>query len=237
VRWVLKAAPAQAGQDWLQQDEDGGLLATSSGPLRGGAGGTATYRDGTGWTDYSFRVKVAHRNGTVRLRLRDNGTHHYALQLSPADLRLFRVAGGVETQLGDALPYAYPADEYLSVDVRVVGDRLSVAVDGLTLVEGVPGNPGAGELRGGTVALQVLAADGPAAVELDDVRVVRLTGKGVEAETLLSEPFTAKLPADWTFVDGDRPWEIARRGHRRLELTSLLNLVLQLDYRYQMKLD
>jgi hypothetical protein len=236
VRWVLKAAPAQAGPGWLLRDEDGVLRSTSSGPLQGAKAGSATYRDGTAWTNYSFQVKVAHRKGTLRLRLRDTGTHHYALQISPTDLRLFRVAGGVETQLGDTLPYAYPADEFLSVDLRVVGDRLSLAIDGITLVEGVDGDPASGELRKGTVALQVLTSDVTAGVEFDDVRVVRLTGKGAEAETLLSEPFTAKLPADWAFVNGDRPWAIAPRGHRRLDLSPLLNLVLQLDYRYQMKL-
>ncbi|HVG95944.1 MAG TPA: hypothetical protein VNK05_03525, partial [Chloroflexota bacterium] len=237
VRWVIKAAPAQAGRGWHQEDEDGGIVSTSSGPLQGAAGGSATYRDGARWKDYSFRVKVAHRGGTLRLRLRDDGADHYALQISPEDLRLFRVEGGVEQQLGDRLPFAYPAGEFLAVDVRVVGDRLSVAIDGITLAEDVDGDPAPGGLQRGTVSLQVLATDGDSAVDLDDVQVVRLTGKGAVAETLLDEPFTASLPADWAFVDGDRPWAIAPRGHRLLDLSPLLSLVLQLDYRYQMELE
>ena len=48
--------------------------------------------------------------------------NRYALQISPADLKLFRVADGADTQLGATLPYAYPVDEYLFVDVRIVGD-------------------------------------------------------------------------------------------------------------------
>lgn len=237
VRWVIKAAPAQIGRGWFKEDEDGNNVSTSSGPLQGWTNGTATYRDGARWTNYSFQAKVAHRNGTLRLRIRDDGINHYALQISPTDLKLLKVVNGVDTQLGSTLSYAYPSDEYLSVEVRVVGDALSAAVDGLTLFSNIDGSPAAGELRQGTVALHVLTASAAEPVDYDDVKVVRLTGKGAEAETLLSEPFTAQLPNDWAFVDGDSPWAISPKGHKLLDLSPLLNLVLSLDYLHQMKLN
>jgi hypothetical protein len=235
ARWVIKAAPAQAGNGWLKVDEDGNGISTSSGPLLGATKGTATYRDGAAWTNYSFQVKVAHRKGTLRLRLRDDGTNHYALQISPTHLELFKVVGGVSTRLGHVLHYAYPDDEYLSVDARVVHNSLTVAIDGLTLFDNVDGAPAAEELQQGTVAIQVLHGTQP--VAFDDARVVRLTGTGAEAETLLSEPFTMELPQDWVFVDGNSPWSIAPEGHSLLDLSSLLNSVLSLDYRYQMNLN
>ena len=86
------------------------------------------------------------------------------------------------------------------------------------------------------MAIQVVATAGAAPVDVDDAKVVRLTGKGLEAETLLAEPFTAALPLDWTFVDGESPWSIAPRGHRLLDLSSLQNVVLSVDYRYQTNL-
>jgi hypothetical protein len=236
VRWIIKAAPAQIGRGWLAEDEDGNTVSTSSGPLQGRANGVATYREGTRWTNYAFQAKVAHRNGTLRLRLRDDGTSHYALQISPADLRLFRVENGVDALLGSAIARAYPADEFLSVDVRCVGSALSVAIDGLSLFAAIDGEAASATLRQGTIAIQVVATDGAAQVLVDDVRVVRLTGKGLEAEALLSEPFTATLPLDWTFVDGEGPWSIAARGHRLLDLSSLQNVVLSVDYRYQANL-
>jgi Tc toxin complex TcA C-terminal TcB-binding domain len=235
ARWVIKAAPAQVGSGWLKEDEDGNGISTSSGPLLGVNHGTATYRDGTTWTNYSFQVKVAHRKGTLRLLLRDDGANHYALQISPTDLKLFRVVSGVNTQLGSALSYTYPAGEYLWIDARIVHNSLTVAIDGLTLFDNIDGAPTAGQLQTGTVAIQVLNGTQP--VAFDDAKVVRLTGLGAEAETLLSEPFTKELPQDWVFVDGDSPWSIAPEGHSLLDLSSLLNSVLSLDYRYQMNLN
>ena len=235
ARWVIKAAPGQVGSDWLREDEDGNPVSTSSGPLQGGTNGTASFRDGAAWTDYSYQVKVAHRNGTLRLRLRDDGTNHYALQISPVDLKLFKVVSGVNIQLGSVLRYAYPADEYLWVDARVVGNALTVAIDGLTVFDNIDGAPAAGQLRQGTVAFQVLNGADP--ITFDDVKVIRLTAKGAAAETLLSEPFTKVLPKDWTFVDGNSAWSISATGHALLDLSALLNSVLSLDYRYQMNLN
>jgi hypothetical protein len=143
---------------------------------------------------------------------------------------------GVDTLLGSALARAYPPDEFLSVDVRCVGSALSVAIDGLSLFDGIEGGATSGRFQQGTVALQAMATDGVDPILFDDVRVVRLTGKGVEAETLLAEPFTLSLPPDWTFVDGESPWSIAPRGHRLLDLQSLQNVVLSVDYRYQTNL-
>ena len=54
------------------------------------------------------------------------------------------------------------------------------------------------------------------------------------AETLLDEPFTGQLRSDWTFTDGTAAWSIAREGMPLLDLSQLLNVVLSLDYRYQM---
>ena len=116
----------------------------------------------------------------------------------------------------------------------MVGDRLSAAIDGITLFAGVAGDSAPGELQKGTVALEVVATDGTKAVRVDDVKVCRLTGLGAAAEALLTEPFTTALPKDWTLVEGAKPWAIAPQGHRVLDLTNLLNVVLSVDYRYQM---
>lgn len=234
VRWVIKAAAGRVGEGWLKEDEDGHAVRTSSGPLQGWANGSARYNDGGEWTNLAFQVKVAHHNGTVRLRLRDDGVNHYALQLSPADIKVFKVVAGVESQLGNTLSYAYPHDEFLLIDVSIVGDRLSASVDRITLFENIDGAPGAGQLKKGSVALQVVTNGGTEAIRFDDVKVIRLTGKGLAAETLLSEPFTALLPRDWTFADGTSQWEIAPRGTPILDLSQLFNVILSLDYRYQM---
>jgi hypothetical protein len=74
-------------------------------------------------------------------------------------------------------------------------------------------------------------------VWFDDVQVFRLTGRGAAAETLLVEPFTKVLPQGWSFVDGANPWAISPMGHRRLDLSGLLNVVLHVEYRYQMKVN
>jgi hypothetical protein len=237
VRWVIKAAPAQVGAGWLAEDEDGNSVSTTSGPLQGWRGGLVTYRDGAAWTNYSLRVKVAHRGGTLRLRLRDDGRDHYALQIAPGGVTLLKVLSGVDTQLGSPLAYAYPPAEYISIDVRVVGNLLSVAVDGITLFDEVDGLPAAGALQRGTIGLQVVATDGARPVVFDDLQVVRLTGKGAEAETLLAEPFTAQLPDGWTRADGDKPWAVAPGGHPVMDLATLANVTLSLDYRYQMLLN
>ena len=95
-------------------------------------------------------------------------------------------------------------------------------------------SPDARELRKGSVALRVMANDGVEPVWFDDVNVIGMTGKGLAAETLLSEPFTARLPQDWTFADGTNPWAISPEGSPILDLSQLVNVVLSLDYRYLM---
>jgi hypothetical protein len=237
IRWVIKAAPRQVGQGWLKEDADGNQVSTSSGPLQGWAGGTARYTQGREWTNLTLQVKVAHRNGTLRLRLRDDGTNAYALQISPTDITLLKVLNGADTQLGERRAYAYPPDEYLLVEFSIVGDRLSVAIDGVTLFANIDGSPDPGQLQKGTVALEVVGTDGSEPMWFDDVKVFRLTGKGAAAETLLSEPFTKILPQDCSFVEGSSPWAISDRGHRVLDFARLLNVVLHLDYRYQMKVN
>jgi hypothetical protein len=201
--------------------------------LQGSANASARYNDGSEWTNLSFETKVAHRNGTLRLTLRDDGSSCYALQVSPADVKLFKIVAGLETQLGDTLLYAYPPDEYLTVEFKVAGDRLSAAIDCITIFENVDGVPAAGELKKGTVGFQVVATDGAEPVWFDDVKVIRLTGKGMPAETLLAEPFTTELPADWTF-SGATPWAISAAPSPVMDLSPLLNVVLSLDYRYEM---
>jgi hypothetical protein len=233
IRWVIKAEPGKVGAAWQAQDEDGHRVSASSGPLQGSANASARYNDGSEWTNLSFETKVAHRNGTLRLTLRDDGSSCYALQVSPADVKLFKIVAGLETQLGDTLRYAYPPDEYLTVEFKVAGDRLSAAIDSITLFENVDGAPAAGELKKGTVGFQVVATDGAEPVWFDDVKVIRLTGKGMPAETLLAEPFTTELPADWTF-SGATPWAISAAPSSVMDLSPLLNVVLSLDYRYEM---
>ena len=177
-------------------------------------------------------MKVAHGGSTLRLRFRDNGADHYALQIAPASLKVLRVAAGVETQVGDTRSDSYPADEFLLVDIRIVGTSIAIAVDGLTVLDLT--DRGADAPGSGSIALEVVT--GAATAQFDDVKVVRLTGRGDEAETLLSQPFTAALPGDWVF-DGATPWSIDSRGHRRLDLSTLVNVVLSIDYTHQMKLN
>jgi hypothetical protein len=235
VRWVIKASPAQMTGAWLGTDDDGSPEMTTSGPLEGAAGGVAGFRDGSAWSDYNLEAKVSHRGTTIRLRLRDSGTNHFALQISPSEVKLIKRLNGVETILGKPLALAYPADEFLTVDLRIVDGAISAAVDGITLFDSIDGAPGSGPLTRGSVSLQVVSGAGPAA--FDDVKVVRLTGKGATAETLLSEPFISVLPKAWTFQDGAAPWSISTTAYRQLDLSGLLNAVLNLDYRYQIVLN
>src|SRR5262249_18481442 len=123
----------------------------------------------------------------------------------------------------------------LTVDFRIVGGAISAAVDGITLFNGIDGAPGTGPLARGSVSLQVVSGAGLAG--FDDVKVARLTGKGATAETLLSEPFTSVLPKTWTFRDGTIPWSISLAAHRQLDVSGLLNAVLNLDYRFQIVLN
>lgn len=233
VRWVLKVSPL-GGQDsgWLAADEDGAATATTSGPLQGTAGisaaGTVRYDDGTSWTNLRFTAKVRTQGSTVRLVVRDDGTDHYALEISSSLVRLLRVESGTPTVLG-ARSLAYPTDEFLVVSLAVVGSALTATIDGITLWEDEAGGSGP---TSGTVALQV-TANGTGAAEFDDVEVVRLTGNGTEAESLLSEPFTSSLPDDWTFVDGSTAWAISSSGHAILDLTELVDLVFKVDYLFE----
>jgi hypothetical protein len=233
VRWVIKATPTQAGEEWQSRDENGALTTTSNGPLQGFGDGTGRYLGGDDWTDISATVKVAHGGGTVRLAVRDDGFNYYALQISPSTVTLLKVEGGLETQLADARSLVWLDDEFLLAELRVTGNRVSASIDNMTVFDGLEGNPSAGSLQSGSVGLRVISS-GAKPVLLDDMHVVRLTGLGLEAETLLNEPFTAQLPAEWTFANGASNWSIAAEGIPLLDLSQLFNVVLSLDYTYQM---
>lgn len=229
VRWVLKVSPL-GGQDagWLAEDEDGAAVSTTSGPLQGTVGGSARYENGTDWSDLRLTAKLRTQGTTVRVAVRDTGTEHYALEISPSQVRLLRVGSVTTTEL-DARSLTYPTAEFLVVSLAVVGSALTASIDGITLWENVAGGSGPAT---GTVALQVTAT-GSAPAEFDDIDVVRLTGKGAEAETLLSEPFTSTLSDDWTFVDGAAAWAISSTGHSILNLSELFDVVFKVDYLFE----
>jgi hypothetical protein len=234
IRWVIKAAAAQAGEAWQKQDENGRLVTTGSGPLQGWGGGSAQYDSGSDWTDIALTVKVAHHGGSARICVRDDGANYYALQLNSTGVALLRVSDGVETQLG-GVDAAFPDEELVLMELRVTGDALSASIDQVTVFDGVNGAPASGELGKGSIALRV-ASSGSQAAAFDDATVVRLTAKGLDAETLLDEPFSGQLPGGWTFANGTDEWNIATEGLPLLDLSQLLNVVLALDYRYEMNL-
>ncbi len=244
--WVLKVQPASAATGWFELDDDGTETTTTSGPLQGMDTGTglARYDDGTAWTNYRLRAKVAHRNGTYRLRVRDDGTDHYALEFDGTSgsnaLKLLRVESGTDTQLGSTLSsWQFPDDEYLVIDMAVLdsstGVELTVWIDGIKVFDAVSDTPTSGTLEDGTVGLEVVSTASSTPVDFDDVEVTRLYGWGGSAEQLLSEPFTSTLPTDWTFSTGD--WSISSSGHKRLIMRTLVNLSLNVEYQYEMDLD
>ncbi|MCB9765455.1 MAG: hypothetical protein H6739_37115 [Alphaproteobacteria bacterium] len=239
-RWVIKVQPATAGSDFERVDWDGDAVETSKGPLEGtegmSASGVATYDDGDAWTDVLMRVKLRLGGGTARLRLRDDGTDHYAVELTATTVKVFKVISGADTQLGSTYTVpgsGFPSDEYLLVDVSVYDDVLSVTVDTFTLIEQV--QDGTGPLTAGTVGLEVVATSG-GPVRFDDVEVHRLTVLGYRDEQLLSEPFTS-LPSDWTFVDGTTPWAVSSTGHGTLDLSRVQDVRLMLEYAHSVVLN
>ena len=61
--------------------------------------------------------------------------------------------------------------------------------------------------------------------------------KGVESETLLDEGFDeAPPPAEWSFIDGPVAWQSDVQGHKQLDLSALGDVVLRLEYAYQLNL-
>lgn len=234
-RWVVKVQPSKIGSAWLALEDDGSSSQTTSGALQAdstSAVATATYDDGSVWTDVAFRVMVATGGTTFRLRVRDDGTDHYAVEFKEnagnQELRLFRVDAGVDTQVGTTktLSGVYPNAEFLECLFAVRGDLLSLSVDGITLFDEVDGNPSAGTLAAGTVGLASLSGG---VTSFDDVRVLKMSSEGSLLGTLLEEGFTSSLPADWTTTGS---WTISSSGHKVLDLTGLVNLSVNLEYSY-----
>jgi hypothetical protein len=235
MRWVLKAAPRQIGSGWLARNEDGIAVTTKSGALRvlptSSTSATAIFSDGSAWSDVFLKARVAHHGGTLRLRVRNTDLAHYAAEISASGVRLLRVTNGVETTLAQRA-LAYPGDEFLFVELGVVGQMLRLSVDTISIFDDVATG---GAVAAGTIALEALnSRSASQAVEFDDVQVVRVTKLWAEAETLLAEPFTASLPANWTFKTAGMPWAIDPGGHERLDLRSLQNLTLKIDYAHEM---
>jgi hypothetical protein len=235
VRWVVKLAPQTVGPDWLQRNEDGGLEHTRSGALVGpppaAVNPSATFTAGEAWRDIRCRVWVTHGGGRLRVHLRQAGEAAYAAEIGATAVRLLHVAAGAETELATRA-LAYPGNEFLRLDFSVVGDELALVIDGLSIFERVAAG---GQQATGTIGLAVVEpATGSGRVRFDELEVVRLSGLGVEAETLLAEPFTGQLPAAWQFVDGGQPWAVEPTGHPRMDLGSLVNLRLKIDYLHEM---
>ncbi len=235
VRWVLKTTANTVGSEWLKRDADGVLERTTSGALLGPppatANPTAVFNDGSTWTDISYRVWVSHGGGRLRLLSRHTGSACYAAEIGPGEIRLLQVAGGAETELASRA-LTYPADEFLRVEFNVVGQTLAVVIDGLAVLGAVVATV---NLPVGTIGMSVIESPpGQDRVRFDDVEVVRLSALGAEAETLLSEPFTATLPLDWQFVDGSAPWSIDAAGHPQMDFDALANLRLKVDYLHEM---
>ncbi|MFQ5738329.1 MAG: hypothetical protein ACE5JX_04910 [Acidobacteriota bacterium] len=232
MRWVVKAQPRPIGEAWREVDDEGTRTRSSSGALKGSQGALTRYQGGENWTNLVLQANVTHRKGTLRLCLRDDGHAHYACEIAPDSVRLMRVEDA-ETELARR-DLAYPPEEFLTVAFGVVGDELTLTIDGISIFEKVVDSTPRGALTQGTVALKVL--DSPRGyVEFDDLRVIRLTQSGVTAETLLEQPFTTELPGDWSFSDGVEPWLVEPRGYRRLDVSDLLNVTLTIDYLYQMR--
>jgi hypothetical protein len=80
-----------------------------------------------------------------------------------------------------------------------------------------------------SVVLEVVSTSGTA-VQFDDVEVVRLTGLGAEAESLLSEGF-AEVSCYWVFRGS---WGVSTTSHSVLDLRSLANLTLNVEYNFEM---
>ena len=162
-----------------------------------------------------MQVKLAHRGGSVRLRLRDDGASFYALQVTPSEVALLKRTHGAETPLGTPLPLAYPADEYLLVEFSVVGDRLSAAVDGITLFAGVAGDSAPGELqngkRGAGGRRPPMAPRPPGSTTS---RCVASPAWARPRRPCCPSRSRQRFPQDWTLVDGAKPWAIAPQGHR-----------------------
>ncbi len=232
-RWVIKLTPALMGAAWLARDPAGITITSRAGSLRASGGGLARFRDGATWTDVLLRATVVLGGMTHRLRVRDDGTNHYALELAPAAIALYRVEGSHETRLASRA-LAFPSDEPLRIEVRIVGQTLMVFVDTLPVLPATAGGAGAGRLTNGTIGLESKPGSGANAV-FDDVEVIRLSPSGEEAEFLLRQPFADTLPTDWTFTHGGQPWSIEPAGLPRLDLTRLLNATLSLEYQHDFR--
>ena len=240
-RWVVKFCPENVGVAWEARDEDGLGVLSDSGPLTGGGGGLAVHDGGADWTSYRVNLNLRKNGGRAHLLVRYDaagGGSGYLLSIGSQatnNVELRKLTAGSSTVLAQAsIPYA--DDEYLAVGFWVFGDgtstTLGASVDRITILEAVDGTS---PHTRGTVALRV-AAVGNADVAFDDLQVVRLTQLGAPREVVLSEPFTANLPEDWTFTDGQTPWGISNTRHKRLDLVKLLNVVLRIDYKFTVAL-
>jgi hypothetical protein len=232
-RWVVKFCAEHVGSAWEAHDEDGLAVLADSGPLVGGQGGLASYTPGSAWTSYLVTANVRKGGGEATIFVRHTeaaGGTSYALSIG-SDVRLTKVTKGRAIVLVQK-DIAYPDDEFLSVSVRVFGDATStslrVDIDHVTVLEATDTTS---PIASGTVALGVAGAK-TVGVAFDDVQVIRLTRLGAARETLLSEPFLTKLPPDWVFAHGVKPWEVSKERHKRLDLSRLLNVVLTVDYSF-----
>jgi hypothetical protein len=91
-----------------------------------------------GWVSVRVRAEAGERDqgGGIAWRVRDR-SNYYLARYNPLErnLRCYTVRGGVRTQLASAEGIAIPVGQWFKLDVRVDGEKFTIALDGAKRLE------------------------------------------------------------------------------------------------------
>jgi hypothetical protein len=205
VGWtVVEEGTIDVPAQWGVQ---GGRLA-QTGNIYGPTGSSVDHREGTfaywdevgafSWTDYSYEVTLESGDDDgigVMFRYQDANNYYKVDMDKQRDFRkLFKMKDGVETTLASEAG-GYEQDAEMRLQVSVIGDQISVSLDGTELFGGPVQD---GDLTAGVVALY---AWGNVGSYFDDVWVLQ-EGSGLAAPVNLVA--TAVSPDQIDLVWEDR---------------------------------
>lgn len=244
-RWVLKVAPGygtndDTGSAFLALDVHGAPVTAARGLLVAKSthvvAGSASYAGA--WFNLEFASTVVLDGATVTLCVRKTSTSWRAIRFTPSGanyvLQWLEGQESSSVNLGTSRTLALPRNEPIRVRARAYGSTYELYLDEVRVLSAIePGSPATAAATG-AIGIRVTAASSGEEPEFDDVVVTELTGLGVAASQLLSEPFDeVTLPTTWTFAG---TWEHGATPPRKLDLTSLAEGELLLEYTHEANL-